>query len=234
MEVIMKRVKDERIIHETNKLASKLFWLLMALLLMFAIGKFLFLEFSPNLFLLEAACLIISPLYILIAKAVKGTLFVKSKDDALTNINRSIYTGAFMVCFLILVFGEFFLMFLYSEHVLVYALYIPVWFIPALIMSICSIKSGLLLWGGNGRKQKGKKSLVKSTAVGALFFGIIMGLPEMFHDGQFYPGGLLWVLGMALAWGLMFYFGFSFLISRGEKEADKQVKKEEEEESGEK
>ncbi len=226
----MKKVKDERIIHETNKLASKLFWLLTVLLFLLAIGKFLFLEFNPNLFPLEAACLIISPLYILIAKATKGTLFIKTKDDSLLDINRAIYTGAFMTCFCILVFGEFVLMFLYCEHILVYALYIPVWFIPALIMTVYSIKSGLLLWGGNGRKQKGKKSLVKSTAVGALFFGIVMGLPEMFYDGTFYPDGLLWVFGMALAWGLIFYFSFSFLISQGEKKADKQVEKEEKKE----
>lgn len=226
----MKRVKDERIIHETNKLASKLFLLQSALLLLLAIGKFLFFEFSPNIFILEAACLIIVPLYILIIKAIKGTLFVKAKDDSLLEIDRAIYTGAFMTCFLILVFGEFILMLLYSEHILVYALYIPVWFIPALIMTICSVKSGLLLWGGNRRKQKGKKSLIKSTAIGALFFGVTMGFPEVFHDGQFHPSGLLWVFGMAFSWGLIFYFLFSFFISQGEKEADKQVKKEEEEE----
>ncbi len=141
----------------------------------------------------------------------------KAKDDSLLDINRAIYTGAFMTCFYILVFGEFVLMFLYCEYILVYALYIPVLFIPALIMTVCSIKSGLLLWGGNGRKQKGKKSLVKSTAVGALFFGIVMGLPEMFHDGTFYPGGLLWVFGMALAWGLIFYFPLSFLSAKAKK-----------------
>lgn len=225
----MKKVKDERIIQETNKLASKLFWLLTALLLLLAIGKLLFLQFSPDLFILETACLIIIPLYILIAKATKGTLFIKAKDDALLNINRAIYTRAFMICFHILVFGEFVLMFLYKEDIFVYALYIPVWMIPALVMTIFSIKSGLLLWGGKSRSQKGKKSLVKSTAVGALFYGVIMGLPEMFHDGQFHPSGLLWVFGMALTWGLLFYFSFSFLISRGEKKADKQAEETEEE-----
>lgn len=121
-------------------------------------------------------------------------------------------------------------MFTYSEYILIYALYIPVWFIPALIMSICSIKSGLLLWGGNRRKQTGKKSLAKNTAIGALFFGVIMGFPEMFHDGQFHPAGLLWVFGMALSWGLLFYFSFCFLISQGEKKADKQAKEERTEE----
>lgn len=231
----MKRIKDERIILETNKLASKLFWLLTALLILLAAGKLLLLEYAANLLLLETACLFSSTLYIIIAKAIKGTLFVKAKehslDDSLLKINQAIYTKAFMIDFSILISGEFVLMLIYSEQILIYALYIPVWFIPALIITIHSVKSGLLLWGGQKRKQKGTKALGKTTAIGALFFGIVMGFPEMFHDGQFYPSGLLWVFGMALSWGLLFYFSMRFLINQGEKKADKQVEKEEKEEN---
>lgn len=227
----MKKIKDERIIRETNRLASKLFWLLTSLLLLLAISKLLFWEFTPSMLFLEAACLLFSLLYIIILKAIKGTLFVKTKDDSLLDINRAIYSGAFMIDFFILIVGELFLMFLYDEQVLLYALYIPVWFIPALILTICAIRQGLLLWGGTERKQKGTRSLGKSTAVGALFFGAIMGFPEMFHDGQFHPSGLLWVFGMALSWGLLFYFPMRFLINQGEKKADKQVEKEEREEA---
>ncbi|MGN0505143.1 MAG: DUF6773 family protein [Lachnospiraceae bacterium] len=223
---MMKRIKDERITRETNKVTSKLFFLITALLLLLVTCKLLFLECTAKTLFLEVFCLLLNMLYVVIAKLVKGTLLVKNKDDALKDINRAIYTSAFMIDFWILIFGELVLMLTDKENVLIYALYLPVWMIPSLILTVCSVKSGLLLWGGMGRQQKGKKSLAKSTALGALIYGIIMGFPELFRDGQFQPSGLLWVFGMALGWGVLFYITFRLLVNRGEKQANKQVEKE--------
>ena len=56
-----------------------------------------------------------------------------------------------------------------------------------------------------------------------LFYGIIMGAPQLYHDGAFHIEGILWILGMAAMWGVPFYFIFALLVDKGEKKADKQL-----------
>ena len=76
----------------------------------------------------------------------------------------------------------------------------------------------------------GKAKLARSTALGALFFGIVMGGPECIKDGAFNPAGLLHVIGMGAMWGILFYLMFTAMLKLGEKRADKEVQEAEHEE----
>ena len=72
--------------------------------------------------------------------------------------------------------------------------------------------------------------LAKSTALGALFFGIVMGGPSCIRDGAFDPMGIVKIIGMGAMWGVLFYLMFTALLKVGEKQADKAAAEAEHEE----
>jgi len=217
----MKKLKDERITRETNKITSKMFWVISALLAVLLIGK-LTVGVEWHQMLLEILCFVVSGGYVLVEKLRKGAMKIGTKDSVMREIKEAIYGKAFMITFYIMIFGELVLMLL-GEDVKILAWYLAVWFIPALVVSVYSIRHGLLLWGGQKRQAAGNKDLAKRVVVGALVYGLIMGAPMLFRDGQFQPSGILWILGMAAGWGIPFYFIFRLLINKGEKRANQQV-----------
>lgn len=219
----MKRIKDERLIKESNKLNAKMFYLISVLLLIVvtiqAVNKL-----PIQVYGLGLLSFVISSGYVIIQKARKGLFFLKEKDEVLESINQSILATGFTIDFWILIIGEFLLMFLNLEYTWWYVIYLLTVMIPSLIITIFSIKNGWLIWGGQKRQEVGKKELRKGVVIGALFFGIVMSFPELYHDGTFHAEGILWLLGMAIMWGVPFYFIFSLLVDAGEKKADKQIK----------
>lgn len=219
----MKRIKDERLIKESNKLNAKMFYLISVLLLIVvtiqAVNKL-----PIQVYGLGLLSFVISSCYVIIQKARKGLFFLKEKDEVLESINQSILATGFTIDFWILIIGEFLLMFLNLEYTLWYVMYLLTVMIPSLIITIFSIKNGWLIWGGQKRQEVGKKELRKRVVIGALFFGTVMSFPELYHDGAFHAEGILWLLGMAIMWGVPFYFIFSLLVDAGEKKADKQIK----------
>lgn len=238
------QIKDERIEKETNKLMTPMFYLVSAGLLACLVLKLVLQEPWYN-FLLEILCLVPAWGYALVKRAQSGILVIKEKDDALLSIRDAIHSKAFMISFWVIITGELFYMFavtdffnldgiahpdaevLTRENIWL-LVYLVVWFVPALIVTVFTLKKGWLIWGSKKREVTGKKEFGKRVVIGSLFFGLIMGLPELIAHGIFYAKGWLMILGMAAMWGILFYFAMLGMIKLSEKNADKAVKEQEE------
>ena len=237
------QVKDERIEKETNKLMTPMFYLFSAGLFGCLVLKLVLREPWYN-FLLEILCLVPAWGYALAARAQKGILVIKEKDDTLLSIRDAIHSKAFMISFWVIITGELFYMFavtdwfkanamehageeIWTRELTWMVVYLAVWFVPAIIITVFSLKKGWLIWGSKKRENVGKKVFAKRVVVGSLFYGLIMGLPELIKHGIFYVKGWLMILGMAAFWGILFYFGMMAFIKFSEKKADKAVKEQE-------
>lgn len=218
----MKKIKDERLEKESNQLNAKMFYLISALLVI-ALSVKIVNKLPMHVYGLEILCLVASFSYVLIARIRKGILLVKEKDGVLTAIKEEILAKGFTIDFWILGIGEFLLIICDFQNIFWYAWYLAIELIPSLIITVFSVKKGWLLWGGQKRQKNGKKELRKRVVIGALFYGLIMGAPQLYQDGAFHAEGILWILGMAVLWGVPFYFLFGLLVDIGERKANKQV-----------
>lgn len=222
----MYKNKDERILNEYNKIASKMFWVITLLLFILMTYK-IFTGKGIELYVIELLCFSISIPYVLITKLVRKILFVKNPDKYLKSISNGIYTSGFMIDVWIILIGGFILITIDDGHTNLYSLYILVFIIPSLILTIYSIKNGWLIWGGSKRKSKGKLALKKKVILVALFYGITMHATELFKEGNFHSIVLVRILVRSLGWGIPFYFMFSLMVDKGEKNADNQLEIEE-------
>lgn len=238
------QIKDERIEKETNKLMTPMFYLVSTELLACLVLKLVLQEPWYN-FILEILCLVPAWGYALVKRSQSGILVLKEKDDALLSIRDAIHSKAFMISFWVIIIGEVIYMFAMTDYFSRYGIiqpdevswpreltwllvYLVVWFIPAIIVTVNTLKKGWLIWGSKKREATGKKEFGKRVIVGSLFFGLIMGLPELIENGIFYAKGWLMIFGMAAMWGILFYFAMLGLIKLSEKNADKAVKEKEE------
>ena len=237
------QVKDERIEKESNKLMTPMFYLFSAGLFACLVVKLVLGEPWYN-FILEIACLVPAWGYALVKRAQSGILVLKEKDDALLSIRDAINSKAFMISFWVIIIGELFYMFAMTDYFSRYGIikpdeegwtreltwlfvYLAVWFVPAIIITVGMLKKGWMIWGSKKQETVGKKAFAKRVVVGALFFGLIMGVPELIANGIFYAKGWLMILGMAAGWGILFYFAMLGMIKLSEKNADKAVKEQE-------
>lgn len=238
------QVKDERIEKETNKLMTPMFYLFSAGLFACLVVKLVLGEPWYN-FILEIACLVPAWGYAIIKRAQSGILVLKEKDDALLSIRDAIHSKAFMISFWVIIIGEMLYMFAETDWFSRYGIiepdaegwtremtwlfvYLAVWLIPAIIVTVNTLKKGWMVWGSKKREVTGKKAFGKSVIIGSLIFGLIMGIPELIEHGIFYVKGWLTILGLAAFWGILFYFSMLGMIKLSEKNADKAVKEQEE------
>ena len=238
------QVKDERIEKETNKLMTPMFYLFSAGLFACLVLKLVLREPWYN-FALELLCLVPAWGYVLLARAQKGIPVIKEKDDALLSIRDAIHSKAFMISFWVIIIGELIYMFVVTDYFSRYGImqpdtegwtremtwmcvYLAVWFIPAIIITVYTLKKGWMIWGSKKREVTGKKEFGKRVIIGSLFFGLIMGVPELIENGIFYAKGWLMILGLSVFWGILFYFSMLGMIKLSEKNADKAVKEQEE------
>lgn len=237
------QVKDERIEKESNKLTAPMFYLFSLELLACLIVKLVLGEPWYN-FVIEIACLVPSWGYVLIKRAQNGILVIKEKDDALLTIRNAILSKAFMISFYVIIVGELFYMFAVTDYFSRYGIipsdeeiwtrdmtwmfvYLVVWFVPAIIITVFTLKKGWLIWGSKKREATGKKNFGIRVIIGSLFYGLIMGLPELIEHGIFYVKGWLMILGLAVFWGILFYFAMLGVMKYSEKKADKAVEEQE-------
>lgn len=232
------QMKDERIEKETNKLMTPMFYLFSVGLLASLIVKLVLKEPWYN-FILELLCLVPGWGYALVKRIGNGVLFLREKDEVLLSIRDGIMAKAYMLMFWILTVGQLLYMFfvlyaLMPEDVIWVrgmtwlVVYLAIDLIPAFIITIFSIKKGWMVWGSQKREVAGKKNFVKSTIVASLFFGLVMGVPQLFVDGIPWTKAVMTIIGSGAAWGIMFYFGMLAVIKISEKNADKFVKEKEE------
>ena len=238
------QVKDERIEKETNKLMTPMFYLFSAGLLACLVVKLVLREPWYN-FILEILCLVPAWGYTLIKRAQSGILVMKEKDEALLSIRDATHSKAFMISFWVIIIGEVLYMFtvtdffnsagishsdteIWPREMTWLLVYLAVWFVPAIIVTVNTLKKGWMIWGSRKREVTGKKAFGKRVIIGSLFFGLIMGLPELIANGIFYAKGWIMILGTGAMWGVLFYFGMLGMIKLSEKNADKAVKEKEE------
>ncbi|GAA4654812.1 hypothetical protein GCM10023142_19500 [Anaerocolumna aminovalerica] len=223
-----KKIRDERIEKASNKLSAYMYiYMLITLMVLFAIK--LVKGISPERYIIEILCFTISCIYMIISLSKYSIKLFTKYDDELKEIKTKILSKCGMICFWIIILGEFVLLFpgyLQTIDILFYAL---IWGIPALCITFYSIKHGLLIWGGTKRKASGKNDLAIRTSIGAIFYGILMGGSKLYSAGTFHASGFIWIIGLALGWGLPFYFIFNLFVNQGEKNADRQVKEAERE-----
>lgn len=216
----MKKIADERITRESNALIATAFWMMLILQAGVLAAK-LAMGAAVQVCILDMAVLAVGVIGLIVLRTVKGLW--GAKDDALREIEQAGLSKIFGTMLWMMLLGELLLVFLDSANMLWYVPFFIVWGIPALYVTILSIRRGLMLWGSRKAESTGKSRLAKSTAVGALFFGLVMGGPDCFADGAFVPAGLLKVLGMGAMWGILFYLMMLGMIKLGEKKADQAV-----------
>lgn len=231
------QIKDERIEKETNKIMPAIFWLFSAGLLASLIVKLVLGEPWYN-FILEILCLVPAWSYALVRRISNGVLFLKEKDEVLLSIRNEIMAKAYMVAFWVLTTGQviymFFVMGMLMQDDIAWiremtwlVVYLAVDFITALIISIFTVKKGWLVWGSKKREVTGKKEFAKRTALGALMFGVMMGVLDILENG-FSVQTIVLTIGAGAFWGILFYFAMLAVIKISEKNADKDVKEKEE------
>jgi hypothetical protein len=215
-----KQPVDERIEKESNRLAAKMYYLMSVLTVVVIIVKMCY-KVPVYVYGLELISLVASGIYAIVSELKYGILFLKDKDEELLSIHYKNLSKAMMISFYIIIIGELLFIFTAYEYFGWVILYFVIWVIPALIHTFASIKNGWFIWGTKKKEMDGKKDFGKRTVIGALVFGLFMGLPMLFHGGTFHPEGLLWVLGMAAGWGIPFYLIMIGLMKVSEKMADK-------------
>lgn len=218
-----KKVVDERIEKESNKFVAKMYYLITALTVISLTVK-LACKLPLYVYTLEIIALVASVVYFLVSEVRNGILFVKNKDEELLNIHYGILAKAEMIIFYIIIIGEFFYLFIAGKYFFWVLSDFVIWMIPALIQTVVSIKNGWFIWGSKQKEEKGKKDFKKRVIMGSLFYGIIAGFPTLYSsDGVFQPEGILRILGLAVAWGIPFYFIMVALMKISEKKADKKL-----------
>lgn len=221
-----KKPVDERIEKESNRMMAKLYYVLSVLTIVSLVVKLCY-KLPVYVYGLEPVSLVASGIFVIVSELKYGILFLKKKDEELLSIHNKILSKAMMVSFWIIIIGEFLFIFIANKYIKWVVLYFVIWGIPAIILSFVAIKNGWLIWGTKRKERDGKQELKKRTAIGALFFGAVMGFPMLFQEGAFHPEGFLWIFGMAAGWGIPFYLIFSGLMKLAEKRADKNVDKKE-------
>ena len=225
------QMKDERITKESNKAMAPMFYITSAELVILLIVKLVLNEPVQN-YLLDLLCLVPAWIYVIARKASNGLLFAKEKDAELSAFTNEIVSKGYMISFWIMILGEliyfyFVVGFVHMEEPvwtreLTWAvMYIAVWFVPALVYTVLAVKKGWIIWGSKKRETAGLKKLALSTTFGALFFGVFMGLPDMFKDGSFHPEAIWTMLKMAAMWGILFFLMFAGMMKIAEKRANK-------------
>ena len=85
----MKKLKDERLIKESNKLNAKMFYLISVLLAIVVVIQIAN-RLPIQVYGLGVLCFLISFGYVIIEKLRKGLLFLKEKDDEIETMNEAI------------------------------------------------------------------------------------------------------------------------------------------------
>lgn len=212
---------DERLLIENNRLAARMFYVMLLLVAVSHVVKHIFklpeMVYVPEMLALVSGCAVV-----LVSELKKGILFVK-KDEALLTIHEAVLGKALVLMTWIYLLGDVVLLFVLGEYFYWILIDFAVVMIPSLIMTVASVRNGWLIWGGKKRETEGKKKFKLRVAIGACVYGILMGWPELYYDGSFHIKGILLMLVMSAAFGVVFYAVFMMMMKYSEKRADKRL-----------
>lgn len=218
---MLKKFNDERIKKELEKLNASLYLLIIILTVLLMFIKYFFVTKNSYLFSLEIISIVSSLGYLIVRSIVVGIPLYKSTDYAIIEIQRRFRAHSMMICFFIYIFGEFLLIVLFPQYTVIAALYFPIWMIPSIIMTIYAVKNGLFILGSKKREELALSKFKRNTIWGSLIFGIFCGWDYLWEDGSFQPTGILWCLGMAFSWGILFYIIMRLLLIKSEKNSNR-------------
>ena len=122
-------------------------------------------------------------------------------------------------------FGAFILMMLERTDAFMLWTYLAVLFVPGLIVTVFTIRYGLLTWGSRERNNRENRSFALGVICGSLFFGIVTGGDRIYYDGTFHASGIVGALVVAAFWGICIYILMSFFVRKSENRADARVAK---------
>jgi hypothetical protein len=214
--------KDERIRMETNRIASKLLFLELGLVLAALVMKRFILQYPIKTCALEGIILFTSILYYVGYTLYLQVPFKKSTDESIGILQEKILSYTFHLTMYLLVFGELLMAFM-IEDVLQIVWYFPAWLIPGSIYSFLIVKKGLFIWGTQKKKTDSLKRLKLSTVICSILHGLILSWDHIVVDGSFQPSGLKWALLLGVMFGFPFYFMMKMLVNKSEKRANKQI-----------
>lgn len=221
---------DERLVKETNKLATKMFYvqsMLMVILFVVKWGN----NLPFQMVVLELLTLLIGIGYVLVQEMRKGILFIGKKDAALQSIHEDVLARAHNKEMWTIAIGELILMYIFPQYLAWTTLYLASLFIPALVYTVVSIKKGWIQWGTKKQEISSKQGLKKKCVWGGIAFGIMSlptNIPMFLKDGGIELLEIIWIpLEMVLFSGLS-YAIVSFMVNKGTKKANEVVPVEEE------
>ncbi|MBU5483908.1 hypothetical protein KQI86_06170 [Clostridium sp. MSJ-11] len=220
---MIKKLKDERIIKETNKISSPLYLLILILTVTVAVTKYIFFTQELSNYILEIAAITVSMGYLISNSLINGIPIFSSDDECINELQNKYRARSFEICFYTYVFGEFIALLVPGQALGITALYILIWIVPSAIFTVKAVKRGLLIWGGENRKKKTIVDFKKRVILGSLFYGTFMRWEYLWEQGKFQPMEILKILGAAAMWGIPFYFTMKLIISNGEKKSNKEL-----------
>lgn len=215
--------KDERIAKKSNELCRPLYPLIVILSVASAVLKYFFLTQSFSDFILELIAIPVSVGYLIFRSLQTGIPMFKNSDECTYELQSRYYTHSFFICFVIYLFGEFILLFVFDK-IAVTSTYIAIWFIPSLIYTVQVVRKGLFVWGSQKAEKAGTKAFRNRVIIGSIFFGIIMEWKSLFDNGSFQPKGFLAIVVMSVSWGIPFYFLMKAMMKLSEKHSNKELK----------
>ena len=218
-----KPAMDERIQKESNKLLSKLFYLLNAILLVVLVIK-LVQGVHWGLMCLDILCLAVGSVWVIVQQTRKGIFLLREKDEVLTEVHQGVLAKGYLLQTSILLYGELVCMYLYRDDMGWCSLYFFTWIIPIWIYVVASIKNSWIQWGGKKRQTVGKKLSKKTCAIAGVLYGVLwafMEYPEWLEDGVVSFKELIWIPIDMFAFAVLMYFILNFLVDMGEKRANK-------------
>lgn len=114
-------------------------------------------------------------------------------------------------------------MLLFPDNLELYAVYLPVYLIPAFIYTIYSVKNGLLIRSSSSSKKETKRKNSIVIIISSIIYGILTEGHRLFTYGTFHPEAILTILIMGFSWGILYYFFMKLLVQKSTKIADKKL-----------
>jgi len=236
----LNKIKDERIQKGLAQDIAPMYYLLLILTTISLIVK-IALKLHPAFYIIEIIALILSPSYYIIKIAQKNILFIKEKDEAITDIKNFAKNNSYNLHFWIFIIGGIILgvsqfvyplflegttlqSFLSASSML---MYVVIGTIPLSSANKKSHKKGLLVaWNSEKSKTTTLKRLKLWATIQAICCGVILFVFFLLAIFGYSPSNRLFELATTM---VTVFFGLSFMyfpIKKSMLESEKYANKE--------
>jgi hypothetical protein len=216
----MKQIQDERTVNETNKIAAKLYWLILVMsgvvgAIMFALDR-TFIIFVPIIVAVGGSVIFFVARY-----AYAGILFSRATDERIEIFKINTKAYCLYICWAVYgISGAIVGIALPDNPAAILIFFI--WIIPCFAAMVQFVRKGVGSTGFATNEKKPKRRGIFIVILASLFYG---GFITWLNDGIYglWPS-IFHSLLTAVLWGVPFYFIMRFIDRRTEKNADKLLK----------